>query len=114
MWKSSCRGGCAAGCGLSGDLMRWTRLHAPRARERTATLNRRTYAMAAKPKVVVLGGGFGGLESTFYLRHKLGEQVALTLVSGRDSFLFKPNTIYIPFGEDPEKFEISLERPTRR
>jgi sulfide:quinone oxidoreductase len=70
--------------------------------------------MAAKPKVVVLGGGFGGLESTFYLRHKLGEQVALTLVSDRDSFLFKPNTIYIPFGEDPEKFEISLERPTRR
>lgn len=51
--------------------------------------------MAAEPKVVVLGSGFGGLASTFYLRHKFGEQVALTLVSGRDSFLFKPNTIYM-------------------
>ena len=70
--------------------------------------------MKAKPRVVVLGGGFGGLESAFYLRHKLGEKVALTLVSDRDYFLFKPNTIYIPFGEDPAKLEIPLERPARR
>ena len=27
----------------------------------------------ARPKVVVLGGGFGGLESTFYLRKKVGD-----------------------------------------
>ena len=29
--------------------------------------------MAANPRVVILGGGFGGLEATFYLRHK-GEE----------------------------------------
>jgi sulfide:quinone oxidoreductase len=49
--------------------------------------------------VVVLGGGFGGLEAAFYLRHRLGDRVDLTLVSDQDHFLFKPNTIYIPFGE---------------
>lgn len=70
--------------------------------------------MAAQPRVLVLGGGFGGLEATFYLRHKLGRAVDLTLVSERDYFLFKPNTIYIPFGEDPERFKIPLARPTRR
>jgi sulfide:quinone oxidoreductase len=36
------------------------------------------------------------------------------LVSDRDYFLFKPNTIYIPFGLDPEKLKVGLERPTRR
>jgi sulfide:quinone oxidoreductase len=70
--------------------------------------------MSVNPKVVVLGGGFGGLESTFYLRHAAGERVDLTLVSDRPYFLYKPNTIYIPFGEDPEQFKIPLERPTRR
>lgn len=70
--------------------------------------------MAAKPRVVVLGGGFGGLESTFYLRHKLGDRVDLTLVSDRPYFLFKPNTIYIPFGADPERYKIALDRPARR
>ncbi|HVA51194.1 MAG TPA: FAD-dependent oxidoreductase [Pirellulales bacterium] len=70
--------------------------------------------MAAKPRVVVIGGGFGGLEAIFYLRHKLGERVDLTLVSDRPYFLFKPNTIYIPFGADPERFKIPLDRPARR
>ncbi len=69
--------------------------------------------MAAHPKVVVVGGGFGGLEATFYLRHKLGQAVDLTLVSDREDFLFKPNTIYIPFGQDPERFKIPLSRPTK-
>ncbi len=67
-----------------------------------------------RPSVVVLGAGFAGLESAFYLRHKLGERVDLTLISERDYFLFKPNTIYIPFGSDPEKFHVPLERACRR
>jgi sulfide:quinone oxidoreductase len=68
----------------------------------------------AKAKVVVLGAGFAGLETAFYVRHKLREKVDVTLVSDRDYFLFKPNTIYIPFGEDPEKFKIPLDGPVRR
>lgn len=67
--------------------------------------------MLSKPKVVVLGGGFGGLEAVFYLRHKLGDRVDLTLVSDSNHFTFKPNTIYIPFGEDPAKSRTTLARP---
>ena len=70
--------------------------------------------MAAKPKVVVLGGGFGGLEAAFYLRWKLGEQVDLHLVNNGEHFIFRPNTIYIPFGEPPEKFLIPLSKPASR
>jgi sulfide:quinone oxidoreductase len=70
--------------------------------------------MASKAKVVVLGGGFAGLECAFYLRHKLGTGIDLTLVSERDYFLFKPNTIYIPFGEDPEDFKLGLARAAKR
>ena len=65
----------------------------------------------AKPKIVVLGGGFAGLESLFYLKMKLGNQADLKLVTEQQKFLFKPNTIYIPFGEAPEKFEVDLVRP---
>ena len=69
--------------------------------------------MAPKPRVVILGGGFAGLESAFYLRHKLHERVDITLISDNNYFLFKPNTIYVPFGEDPEKLKIDLAEPTR-
>ncbi|HYU59148.1 MAG TPA: FAD-dependent oxidoreductase [Solirubrobacterales bacterium] len=66
-----------------------------------------------KPRVVVLGGGFGGLESAFSLRAKVGERAAITLVSDSDHFYFKPNSIYVPFGLDPAKLRIPLERPAR-
>jgi sulfide:quinone oxidoreductase len=65
-----------------------------------------------RPNILVLGGGFGGLETAFYLRMKLEDRANITLISERDYFLFKPNTIYIPFGLDPEKLKVGLERPT--
>jgi sulfide:quinone oxidoreductase len=68
----------------------------------------------SKTNITVLGGGFGGLEAAFYLRMKLEDRANITLVSDRDYFLFKPNTIYIPFGLDPDKLKVGLERPTRR
>lgn len=70
--------------------------------------------MPARMRVLVLGGGFAGLESTFLLRHRLHDDVDLTLVSDATSFLFRPNTIYIPFGADPESLRIPLEEPCRR
>jgi sulfide:quinone oxidoreductase len=67
--------------------------------------------MKGKPKVIVAGGGFGGLETAFYLRHTLKERMDLTLICDKEYFLFKPNTIYIPFGEGPEQFKVDLRRP---
>lgn len=58
------------------------------------------------PRVVIAGGGFGGLEAAFYLRYRLGNLADLMLVSNYDYFLFKPNTIYIPFGKDPSLYKI--------
>jgi NADH dehydrogenase FAD-containing subunit len=63
---------------------------------------------AQLPRILVLGGGFGGLEAAFYLRKRLGRRANLTLVSDREEFLFKPNTIYIPFGRPPEQFVFPL------
>lgn len=67
-----------------------------------------------KPRALVLGGGFGGLETAFSLRKMVGGAVTITLVSDLDHFYFKPNSIYVPFGLDPEKLRVPLERPARR
>jgi sulfide:quinone oxidoreductase len=67
-----------------------------------------------RPRVAVLGGGFAGLETAFLLRSELGGRVDLTLVSDSDDFLFKPNTIYIPFGADPASLLIPLAKPAAR
>lgn len=70
--------------------------------------------MNGKARIVVLGGGFAGLESAFYLRERLGDRVGLALVSDRNEFLFKPNTIYVPFGADPASLLIPLAKPAGR
>ncbi len=67
--------------------------------------------MTSNVRAVVLGAGFAGLETAFTLRARLGDRIQLTVVSDRDTFLFKPNTIYIPFGTDPSSLEIPLDRP---
>ncbi len=65
-------------------------------------------------RVVVLGGGFAGLETAFALKHRLDERVRISLVSDQEDFLFKPNTIYLPFGGDERRLHIPLRRPARR
>jgi sulfide:quinone oxidoreductase len=67
----------------------------------------------ATPRVVVLGGGLARLEA-FMLRMALGPAVDITVVSDQSSFLFKPNTIYIPFGADEKSMLIRLHRPLHR
>ena len=46
--------------------------------------------------ILVLGGGFAGIESAIYLR-KNGYKV--TLVSDRDYFYIYPTSIWVPTGE---------------
>ncbi len=70
--------------------------------------------LGAPPRVVVLGGGFAGLETAYYLRKEVGERADITIVSERDRFLFKPNTIYIPFGLNPEKLMVPIAGAARK
>ena len=51
-------------------------------------------------KVLVLGGGFAGIESAIYLRKN---NYDVTVVSDRDFFYIYPTSIWIPTGES--KFE---------
>ena len=68
----------------------------------------------APAKVVVLGSGFGGLEAAYTLRMLAGDRADITLVSDRDHFLFKPNSIYVPFGLDPDRLRVPLDRAMKR
>jgi sulfide:quinone oxidoreductase len=70
--------------------------------------------MHAKPQILVLGGGFAALEAAFLLRMRLHDQVDLRLVSDREHFTFRPNSIYVPFGADPGSLLVDLHKPLRR
>src|SRR5260370_21474652 len=54
--------------------------------------------MTAK-RVLVIGGNFGGLTAALELKHELGEDVEVTVVSAADRFLFNPSLIWLPFGK---------------
>jgi NADH dehydrogenase FAD-containing subunit len=69
--------------------------------------------MHAKPRVVVLGSGFAALESAFLLRMRMRDRVDIELISERPSFLFRPNSIYVPFGAEPESLLVDLQKPLR-
>ncbi|RUM73255.1 MAG: sulfide:quinone reductase, partial [Sulfurovum sp.] len=49
-----------------------------------------------KRKILVLGGGFAGVEAAIYLRKN---NLDVTLVSDRDYFYIYPTSIWIPTGE---------------
>jgi NADH dehydrogenase FAD-containing subunit len=50
-------------------------------------------------KVLVLGGNFAGLTAALSVKHDLGEDVDVTVVSKSDRFQFNPSFIWIPFGK---------------
>ena len=54
----------------------------------------------SKPRVVILGAGFGGLELSTLLSEALGEDVQVTLIDKADAFLFGFSKLDIMFGHD--------------
>jgi NADH dehydrogenase FAD-containing subunit len=50
-------------------------------------------------KVLVLGGNFAGLTAALSVKHELGRDVDVTVVSKSDQFQFNPSLIWIPFGK---------------
>ena len=59
-------------------------------------------------KVLILGGGFAGVETAIFLK-KAGENLDVTLVSDRDYFYIYPTSIWIPTGETTkEKISVPL------
>ena len=49
-----------------------------------------------KKKILILGGGFAGVEAAIFLRK---EDYKVTLISNRDYFYIYPTSIWIPTGE---------------
>jgi NADH dehydrogenase FAD-containing subunit len=70
--------------------------------------------MTDKLRIAVLGAGFAGLETAFLLRMRMRDHADLTLVSEREAFSFRPNTIYVPFGADPDDLVVDLEKAFHR
>jgi sulfide:quinone oxidoreductase len=50
-------------------------------------------------KKVVLGGNFAGLTAALSVKHELGSDVDVTVVSMSDHFQFYPSLIWVPFGK---------------
>lgn len=53
---------------------------------------------ASKPRIVVLGAGFGGLELTTLLSEAMGDSIDVTLIDQSDSFVFGFSKLDVMFG----------------
>lgn len=59
-------------------------------------------------RVVVLGGGFAGLETAFALREHGGGGVEVALVSKRGRFVMRPATLRVPFGATVDSAHLDI------
>ena len=53
----------------------------------------------ANQRVLVLGGNFAGLTAALTIKHELGDDIDVTVVSKSDQFQFNPSLIWIPLGK---------------
>jgi sulfide:quinone oxidoreductase len=66
-------------------------------------------------RVVVLGGGFAGLETAFQLSAMVPpSRLHLTVVSDRDHFLYRPGLVGLPFGAAEAPLHVPLARSLGR
>ncbi|MCK2218989.1 FAD-dependent oxidoreductase [Actinomadura sp. ATCC 31491] len=62
-----------------------------------------------REKVLVLGGGFGGLTAALRVKRALGQDADVTVVSAADRFLYTPSLARLPFGRRrPEELGFPL------
>jgi NADH dehydrogenase FAD-containing subunit len=61
-----------------------------------------------KQRVVVVGGNFAGMSAALELKRLLSQEVAITVISKTDKFLFVPSLIWVPFGKRKPK-DITFE-----
>lgn len=54
--------------------------------------------MSIKPRILVLGAGFGGLELTTLLSEQLGDSIDVTLIDKSDCFMFGFSKLDVMFG----------------
>jgi NADPH-dependent 2,4-dienoyl-CoA reductase/sulfur reductase-like enzyme len=64
----------------------------------SATMGGTQMNAASKPRIVVLGAGFGGLELTTLLSDSLGDSIDVTLIDKSDSFVFGFSKLDVMFG----------------
>ena len=65
--------------------------------------------VAAKPRVVIVGGGFAGFHTARTLSREVGDEVEVTLVSSTDYFLYLPLLPEVAAGVlDPRRIAVSL------
>lgn len=66
---------------------------------------------AGKPRIVVLGAGFGGLELTTLLSETMGDAVDVTLIDKGDAFVFGFSKLDVMFGlKQPEAVHLPYAR----
>src|SRR6266545_4229642 len=59
-------------------------------------------------KVLVLGGNFAGLTAALSVKHELGRDVDVTVVSKSDHFQFNPSLIWVPLGKTFESHKVEF------
>jgi sulfide:quinone oxidoreductase len=68
-------------------------------------------SIANKPRIVILGAGFGGLELTTQLSEALGDSIDVTLIDKSDSFVFGYSKLDLMFGHmEPEAARLPYSR----
>ncbi len=59
--------------------------------------------MAARHRIVVLGGGTGGTLTANRLARRLGDRAQITVVDQDDVHVYQPGLLFVPFGlADPQ------------
>jgi sulfide:quinone oxidoreductase len=69
-------------------------------------------ALSSKKRVVIIGGSFGGINTAYSLRRKLGSRAEITLISRESQFTFIPSLPWVILGwRDPARLQAPLAGP---